>query len=146
MTVEVFSDASHSSQTFVAACGYVVLSDKVVVKHEVSLLGNVKSVLLAEFKAAIFGLQYAFLLEGVVKIILYTDCLAIVQYWQKARVKRKRIFVVEFLETVETILDFEVEVECVHVRAHANNKMNNFIDKSCRNQLRKYLNSKHKIK
>lgn len=142
MIVEVYSDASHCDKNNVAACGFAALSNGKLIKHEVMLLGNVRSVYLAEFKAAINGLQYGFLLDGVTKVILYTDCLSIVDYRKRMRSKRKSFYVIEFIETIETILECGVEVECVYVKAHSDNKMNNFIDQSSRKELRMYLKTK----
>ena len=145
MIVQVYSDTSHCEKTRIAACGFVALSDGKLIKHHVKLLSDVSGAYQGEFIAGTDALQYAFLLSGVTKIVLHTDCLALIiqSRYANKRKRSKPMFITEYIETIETINECGVEVECIYVEGHADDDMNNYIDQSVRYQLRNYIKTKH---
>ena len=79
MTAIVYTDASYSNSKLIAACGYCVLFDGVMVKHEVLLYENILTTLQAETISIIQGLLHSFMLKGITQINVHTDCLIIVE-------------------------------------------------------------------
>lgn len=140
MTVIVYSDGSHCPRTKVAACGYVLLVDGKVIKHQVILLGDCSSGD-GEFYAAIVGLQEAYLQKGVTEIHLYVDYTGVIYFRNGFRAKQKPL-AKEFHETKLMIREDGIELKISHVKGHSTDKYNIKVDTSCRDHLRKYLKTK----
>jgi len=134
MTVTCYTDASHNQYKDIAACGYCVLLEGKIVKHEVILVEGFGGAGPAEVFAITKALQYAFLLKGTTGIIINTDYLPVIQMNKK----RKKTWQ-EYHETVEIIKEHNIWIRIKHVAAHQNNKLNNMIDESCRKELRKAI-------
>lgn len=134
MTVLVYSDASYDHERDIAACGYIIKTrGKTIIQQTVYIVHGLKNISNAERWALTKGLQDTFMMRAVTRIRAYTDSLQII-----TTVKRKKDHD-EYYDTLEMIKDDGISIVVNHVRAHANNKMNNKIDISCRAELRKYL-------
>jgi len=107
------------------------------------MLGDVKSINPCEYTSVIHSLYYTFLMDGVKKIDIHTDRIDIVQCGRNKKRLRMPRFVAELLETLEIVREYEVEVQIHHVKAHSGDKMNDFIDRSSRKELRKYLKNQN---
>lgn len=141
MTAVVYTDASHSLKAKTAACGFVVLVDNKIVKHAVTLVGNCLISGDAEMFSIVQALQYCFLLNGVLKIIVHTDYETAVKFKGKSKRSRRFPFSQELKYTINIIRDHGIILEFNKVKAHADDKYNNLIDQSSRAELRKYLKS-----
>lgn len=139
MTVTCYTDASHNQYKDIAACGYCVLLEGKIVKHEVVLVEGLGSAGHGEVFAITKALQYAFLLKGVTGIIINTDYLPIIT----AKNKNKKIISQEFNETIDIIKEHDIWIRIKYVAAHQNSRLNNMIDESCRKQLRKVVGNTH---
>lgn len=65
MTAVVYTDASHDQRIKIATCGYCIVLDGKLIKHEVYLYENVRTNNDAETLAITIGLQQAFAIKGV---------------------------------------------------------------------------------
>jgi len=139
MTVVVYTDASYDKEKDIAACGYCVLVNRKLIKHQVLFLSGLGKVSQAEILSIVKALEYSFLVNGVSKIIVNTDYESIVK-----RVRAKKGFE-EFDATMEIIKEHDIEVQLNHVRAHKGDRFNTLVDRSCLYGLREYL-EKQKIK
>lgn len=136
MEVVVYTDASYCQLTKVAACGYIILVNNEAVKHEIIILRGVRTSMLAEAHAIVYGLQCAFLTNDVHRVILHTDCKNAIN----PRKINNEIPFPEMRDTIDEMLRYGVSVHLRKVRAHDLNKWNNKVDHSVINALRKYLN------
>lgn len=133
MELIVYTDASYCFHSDIAACGFVVVKDREIIKHEVIMVAGLKTPTNAEIFSIVSALQYSFLVVGVKGINLNTDCKPIVT----ARKKRKKFL--EMYDTIDIIREYGIGVTINFVKGHSNNWYNNLIDKSCITQLRKYI-------
>jgi ribonuclease HI len=133
MTVIAYTDASHCHITGVSACGFVVLVDGHIIKHEVLLIHGLDGSQAAELYSIVHAPQYCFMLDGVRSIRLKTDCQTVVN-----RVKRKKKYQ-ELNDTIEMIQEYGIFVSVSFVKSHSKCEMNNLVDNSSRKQLREYL-------
>lgn len=135
MTVVAYTDASHCHKTKYAACGFVVLKSCQLIKHQVTLVENMKSAQDAETHSVIEALQYCFMIKDVKTIILYTDYLPTITRKDK---DKKRLFP-ELYDTVEMIKDYGIQLQMRHVRGHSGNEYNEMVDRSCRKYLKRLV-------
>ena len=134
MTVVCYTDASYRKDFDIAACGYCVLVGAKMIKHEVVLVSDIGSPANAEIYAIVQAAQFAFMINGVESIIIYTDYKAAVD-GKKSGNKYK-----ELRETIKMVLEYGIKIELVFVKGHSTNKHNNLVDQTCRFNLRKYIN------
>ena len=127
MNVVVYTDASHCNKTKLAACGFAVLVNGRLSKLTVVMMSDVHSSGHAEVYAAIYGLQYAFLLQEVKCITLNVDYESIIF---KSR-KLNRVPYSELHATIQTIGDYSVILNLKKVKAHSDDRYNNLVDKHC---------------
>lgn len=133
MEVTVYTDASHDRTNKIAACGYCILVNGVLVKHTVYFIGEIYKIDAAEAFAVELALQYAFLMEGVTGIKVFTDHLAII-----TRKKERNIRYSELDTTIEIINEHNIWVRFCHVKAHNGDKYNCLVDKSCNKALKEF--------
>lgn len=133
MTVTVYTDASFSKEHGISTCGILMLSAGKILRHDVFILSGIFGIHNAEIWAVTYGLQEAFLIQNVSKILVFTDHKAII-----TRVKQKSKYK-ELDETLQIINEFGIAVEINHVYAHKGNKYNNMVDKSCNSALKDYV-------
>lgn len=145
MRVIAYTDASHCGVNKVSACGFIVLFNGKMIKHEITFLGDINSTQYAETFAIVNALQYCFLLDGVSEIKICTDCLAAVHCFNTMRrsLRKRRIVFNEMIDTLEEIMNFGIFVEMEKIKSHSGNKFNDFIDQSSRHQLKKYLKTQN---
>lgn len=132
----IYTDASYSKDRKLAACGYVILRDGKMIKHEVLLLDNVVSIDDAELYAICFALKVAYSEQMVRRICVNTDSMNIHTQWLKYPEKDK-FFQLEKLR--KKIQNKGILFAMNYVKGHANNRHNNLIDQSCRKILRTHL-------
>lgn len=138
MEVVVYTDASHDNSSKIAACGFIVLKDGQLKKHEIAIVGNLLRSSDSEIYSVIHSLEYAFLIDGVSKIIVYTD-------HQPITIKGAKIkgaAYVRLRQTINIIKEYKVRVVLTHIKGHTNNKWNTLVDVECRMALRKHLGKK----
>ncbi len=145
MTIIAYSDASFCEKNMVAACGFILLLNGRTIRHHITIVGGINSSFFSETYAVTIAIQNAFLYPGVKKIILYTD-VAGLAYKRIKKKKRNTVYMSDLVDTLEIAQEYGVKVILLHVRAHSDNKFNNLVDISSRNQLRKYLNHKQNEK
>ena len=133
MTAIVYTDASFKYPDKVAASGHIILINGVMVKHQVHLL-EISNSHCAEIYAVTTAIQEAFLIKGVKQIFVNTDHQAIITR------KYKRPKYQDLDDAIEKSWQAGIPVTINHVRGHAENRYNIFIDKSCGDMLKKYLN------
>lgn len=133
MTAVVYTDASYCHKSDVGACGFIVILNGKMIKHEVELVSGLKTPTNAEIHAIVSGIQYAFLIKNVRSITVNTDCKTTVVN-RKGRKQYK-----ELNETIQIIKEARIGFSIFYVRGHSENRFNNIIDQSCNASLRKYL-------
>lgn len=133
MIMELYTDASYNNRFDISSCGFLVLADRKIIKHEVTTILGLRNISIAETWALKHGLQYCFMVKGVEKITAYTDHKCLI-----TRIKRKLKYR-ELDDTIEMITDWGIELKINHVYAHKGNFYNNLVDRSCNNQLKKYV-------
>ena len=139
MTVTVYTDASHCQRTDIAVCGFAIVVNDVLVRHQVVIISECKTSGDAEFYAATLGLQEAFMQKDVLNINLMVDFIAIC-FFKNAYKAKKKPRAHEYSETIKMIVEEGIGLSVNHVKAHNKNVYNNKVDLSCRNTLRKYNN------
>lgn len=145
MTVVVYTDASYCSQTDVAACGYLILSNGRPIKHEVIFVSGLKTPTNAELFAVVSATQFSFLIKNVKNIIVNTDCKTLL-HCRLHKTKKGRVDVSELVETIEIVKEYGVGFSMFFVRGHGGNKWNNKVDISCNLNLRTFLNKQNNEK
>lgn len=138
MTAIVYSDASYSYKQDISACGFCVLVDGALVKHQVQLISGIGATHKAEIFALVCAIQFAFLLNGVTEIKAYTDYLSVITR------KSKKLIYRDLDETLGMCLENGITVTIDHVKAHSGDEFNTLVDKSCHSNLKKYLYGKQK--
>lgn len=133
MVVLAYTDASYNPHINVAACGFCVLANGKMIKHEVTLVEGLGNSTEAEIFSVVLALQYAFLVKSVDSIFINTDCKTIVD------MKNKKTLALELYETLEIIKEHKIGVTIQHVRAHGTNRMNNKVDRSCNKSLKQFI-------
>lgn len=136
MTVTGYTDASHCDINDISACGYVLMSEDRMFKHEMYIVTGLEKSTNAEIFSIVQCLQYSFLINGVKRIAVYSDCKSIVNCVNR---KRRRKELVELIETIDIIREYGISVGLYFVKSHASDWYNNFIDKSCIHNLRTFL-------
>lgn len=136
MIVVAYTDASHCHKNNVSACGYCVLVNGKMVKHEVTLVGGLRVSDQAEAYAVTAALQYAFLIQGVKSITINTDWRTVTTM-KEWRLKK---YFTELYDTIEIIREHRIGLTLTYVRGHSNNELNNLVDKSCLKTLRQFIN------
>lgn len=139
MEVVVYTDASQCHITRIAACGFLALQGKKIIKHEITIMTGLRISSEAEYKAISFALQYAFLLKGVQKILVFTEMEAIVGGTYSQKAISKSPILKEVVDVLQEIREYGVKVGFKKVRAHSNDKYNTIIDVSVRAELRNHL-------
>jgi len=139
MTVVCYTDASYRKEYDIAACGYCVLVKGKMIKHEVLLVSEIGGPGQAEVYSIVQAAQFAFMMEGVKKILIHTDYKSAVDRKNRHRMNKKCERYKELKETIEMITDFGVQIELFFVKGHSTCKHNNIVDKGCRHNLRKYI-------
>lgn len=99
---------------------------------------DVRTSTLAEVHAIVYGLQFAFLMKGVHKVILHTDCKNAIY---PPRTNNESPFP-EMRDTIDEMMRYGVTVHLRKVKGHSLNKWNNKVDHSVINALRKHLYGK----
>lgn len=140
MTVVVYTDASYCERSDIAACGYVILVDGKMKKHDILFVRGLKKPSNAEIFSIVQALQYSFLINGVKSITVNTDHKPTV-----TRRKKKLIFK-ELDDTVELIREYSISVQFFHVKGHSNNYYNNLVDESCNQNLKSFLKNTNNAK
>lgn len=133
MTIELYTDASYNNRFDISSCGFLVLADGKVIKHDVITILGLRNIGVAETWALTHGLQHCFMVKNVEKITAYTDHKTLI-----TRVKRKLKYR-ELDDTIEMITDWGIELKINHVYAHKGNFYNNKVDNSCNKELKKYV-------
>lgn len=118
MEVIVYTDASFCHISKVAACGYIVLVNNESIKHEVILLRGIRTSTLAEVHAIVYGLQYAFLMNGVHRVVLHTDCKSAID---PRHINNESPFP-EMRDTIDEMMRYGVSVHLRKVKGHDLNK------------------------
>ena len=136
MTVVVYTDASHSDQRNISACGFVLVIDKISIRHCVVLVEGLGKPSSAEQFAMAQGLQAAFMVNGVTEITLNTDHKVTVEKIRYPKRYKKRLLH-ELAETIEMIKETGIHLTFLHVKAHRGNYFNNKVDESCNKALKK---------
>lgn len=132
----IYTDASYSNQKKLAACGYVILRDGHMVKHEVLLVGNISNVDEAEVYAICFAINVAYSMPMVRRICVNTDSKNVHARWVK-RPDDPRF--VHLGKLIKKIHNKGILFAINYVKGHANNRHNNLVDQSCRKILRTHL-------
>lgn len=142
MILVLYSDSSYCQFNRIAACAYIVLQDKKIIKNQVTIMGEVKNSTEGEFIAATLALQDGFLVNDVTELILFTDCKSVVYFFESrmyALSYRKREEICrEFRETVNVINEFGVKVSVRYVKGHGTSQYNKMVDRNAIEVLRKY--------
>ena len=152
MVLQVYTDASFSWERDIAACGFVILDGKVMIKHHVVLLEKIKTIYHAEFYAIYDSLCHAYLVKGVDSIQVYSDSLAALgicnqKHRENVALKKRRRWLVnslftDFFDLMDMFKEEGIEVSFFKVKAHSSNHFNNIVDRSCLKHLRAHLKSK----
>lgn len=140
MNAVVYTDASHCQNTNISTCGFLIIYKGKMIKHTVEIMSGFKTSTLAEAHAITQGLQYAFLLDQVSGITLYSDCKTIVDSINHFPNRNRTKFnYPELLDTRSIIVDFGIWMELKYVKSHSGDKYNTLVDKSCNKILKQYL-------
>lgn len=134
MVVTAYTDASLCHVNRIAACGYVAYLGGKLIRRNVTFIGHVRSIYLAEATAISCALQDCFLMEGVAEIIIYTDQLFIVNGGNMSLYKAYK----ELIQVMDIIKEYGVKIELRYVQSHSGNASHDLIDKTCMQQLRKF--------
>lgn len=139
MEAVAYTDCSYSDKYKIASVGFIATLKGQVVKHEIKFLAGVNSTRDAELYAVNEALQFLFLIDGVKNIQINTD-FAQIAYM---KISSKNPLFVEMKEILSIIKEHKIGVTINHVWGHSGNFYNEKIDKSCRKQLRKFINNIH---
>ena len=136
MDISVYTDASYCHKTKIAACGYCILKYGEFLFHEVVLYSDVLSSTQAESLAISAGLQKAFLINDVKSISVNSDCITLSDKYKRTRNKTQYK---EMKEVIAIIKEHKIGISINFLRGHNGHTYNEFIDKSCKLNLRNYL-------
>ena len=131
MILVAYTDASYCEKTNVAACGFSVYDEWILIKHEITLVAGIGNIQKAEIFAMSAALQFCFLKKGVKKIVLNTDQVL-------ARSKKQRDLRPEYFDLnliIEVISEGGVTLDINHVRGHHVSTRHNKVDVSCNKAL-----------
>ena len=129
----IYTDASYDKEMCVAACGFVLLRNRKIIRHNVYLVANVKNSGDAEAYAAKIALDRLPKIKAIDFVALNTDYIGLT--------KRNRGWAgvaLEFKQALQKIQNTGATVNVRYVIGHAENKYNCMIDKSCVTELRNY--------
>lgn len=132
----IYTDASCSYEKKISACGYVILRDGQMIKHEVLLVENVGTPDEAELYAICFALKLSYSMPMIRRITVNTDSLNIHTQWLRAP-DEERFTQLEKLR--KKIQNKGILFAINYVKGHRQNRHNNLIDQSCRKILRTHL-------
>jgi len=138
--VVVYTDASFSQDLHVAACGYCILLDEEMIKHEVTLYENVLTPTEAERLSIQDGIKSALGIKGVRAIVINTDCKTLSDECKASREKNTKNK--ELNDTILFINSINIGLTINYIRGHNGHTYNDFIDRSCRHHLRKLVKEK----
>lgn len=132
----IYTDASCSYEKGISACGYVILRDGEMIKHEVLLVSNINTPDEAELFAICKALTVAYQLPLVRRITLNTDSKNIHEQYIQNPIAEKFSNLDRW---VKKIRNKGMKFEFNWVRGHGSNYHNNLIDNSCRKVLIAHL-------
>lgn len=139
MTLTAYTDASYRERLDIAACGYMVYNNGILIKNSVVVLGNIETIANAEIYSIEQALIYCFLQNGVSKIYIYTDQKQVC-FGERNILRRKNRYK-EMYAIIDIIEEHGIEVKFSKVRSHGTNEIHNHVDSNCTDVLNKYLKS-----
>lgn len=155
MVLQVYTDASFSWEKDIAACGFVILKNKQIIKHQVVLLEKIKTIYHAEFWSIYNALCNAYLIKGVETVCIYSDSIQALSVCNErlskshrsAKTRKSKWGKVDLFEDFWDLLamfkEEKIRIQFYKVKAHSNNQFNNMVDRSCLKHLREHLKSHH---
>ena len=151
MVVSVYTDASFNHKKDISSCGFIILVNRKIIKHQVLLVKNLKTPHGAELYSIYEALCNSYLVKGVSCINVYCDCIKALDIcnqsneerikWDYNKTKKYTILISDFNNLMDLLKEEKIITRFYKVRAHANNFFNNMVDRSCLNNLREYINS-----
>lgn len=142
MVLQVYTDASFSWERDIAACGFVILKDQSVIKHQVVLLERIKTIYHAEFWSIYNALCNAYLVKNISDVFVYSDNVMAINAC-KSRPKKmkwgKQSLFEDFYDLMGMFEEENINISFFKVKAHSGDRFNNMVDRSCLKHLREHL-------
>ena len=142
MKVTIYTDASSNQYKSISACGYILLKNGRILKHEITLVDEMKCSHEAECYAVFLSLIECFKFKNITQVNINSDNLMVI-HTLRGKLKNTKLagnkYFIMLQECMETYKQLNIALKVYKVKAHSNNEMNNKVDSSVRIELRKHL-------